>query len=84
MSDASAHPSGLPAARASLDPVIDIEEEILRLKSERNAMILAHYYQQSEIQDLGSPAAARASARTELSRAGAGPKTQGALPCLAV
>lgn len=30
----------------------DIESEIRRLKSERNAVILAHYYQESEIQDL--------------------------------
>ncbi|MEM6989466.1 MAG: quinolinate synthase NadA [Myxococcota bacterium] len=31
---------------------MDLEEEILRLKAERNAVILAHYYQESEIQDL--------------------------------
>ncbi len=30
----------------------DLEEAILRLKRERNAIILAHYYQESEIQDL--------------------------------
>ncbi len=30
----------------------DLEEAILRLKRERNALILAHYYQESEIQDL--------------------------------
>jgi quinolinate synthase len=30
----------------------DLEGEILRLKKERNAVILAHYYQESEIQDL--------------------------------
>src|SRR5690348_16183219 len=32
--------------------VRDIEGEIKRLKAERNAIILAHYYQESEIQDL--------------------------------
>jgi quinolinate synthase len=31
---------------------LDIDEEILRLKKERNAVLLAHYYQESEIQDL--------------------------------
>src|ERR1043166_8307790 len=31
---------------------VDMEEEIRRLKVERNAVILAHYYQESEIQDL--------------------------------
>lgn len=31
---------------------IDYRAEILRLKSEMNAVILAHYYQESEIQDL--------------------------------
>ncbi len=30
----------------------DIEDEILRLKKERNAVLLAHFYQESEIQDL--------------------------------
>jgi quinolinate synthase len=30
----------------------DLEVEILRLKRERNAILLAHYYQESEIQDL--------------------------------
>jgi quinolinate synthase len=31
---------------------LDLESEILRLKKERNAVFLAHYYQESEIQDL--------------------------------
>jgi len=30
----------------------ELEEAILRLKRERNAILLAHYYQESEIQDL--------------------------------
>src|SRR3974377_402602 len=33
-------------------PGLDAESEILRLKKERNAVLLAHYYQESEIQDL--------------------------------
>lgn len=35
-----------------LDPTIDLEQEIRRLKKEKNAIILAHYYQESEIQDI--------------------------------
>ncbi len=31
---------------------MDLEQEILRLKKDLNAVILAHYYQESEIQDL--------------------------------
>src|SRR5271157_2504186 len=31
---------------------LDLEREIMRLKHELNAVILAHYYQESEIQDL--------------------------------
>jgi quinolinate synthase len=47
----------LPVARTparepvDLDPS-ELEAEIRRLKTERNAVILAHYYQESEIQDL--------------------------------
>jgi quinolinate synthase len=35
-----------------IDPSLNLREEILRLKKEMNAVILAHYYQESEIQDL--------------------------------
>ena len=42
-------PSGLAAGELSDD---ELESEIRRLKAERNAVILAHYYQESEIQDL--------------------------------
>jgi len=48
----------------------DLEAEIQRLKKERNAVILAHYYQDSEIQDLAdflgdSLALAQAAEKTE-------------------
>jgi quinolinate synthase len=33
-------------------PFLDLEGEILRLKRERNAVLLAHYYQDSEVQDV--------------------------------
>src|SRR5258706_5430433 len=31
---------------------MDLEAEVIRLKKERNAVLLAHYYQESDIQDL--------------------------------
>ncbi|BDU78720.1 quinolinate synthase NadA [Mesoterricola sediminis] len=36
----------------SIDPALDLAAEIARLRRERNAVILAHYYQEPEIQDL--------------------------------
>lgn len=36
----------------SIEEGIDLREEILRLKRERNAVIMAHYYQREEIQQL--------------------------------
>ena len=36
----------------AIDPGLDLEAEIARLKRERNAVILAHYYQDGEIQDI--------------------------------
>ena len=41
-----------PALDLLVDSRLDLETEIRRLKRERNAVILAHYYQDSEIQDL--------------------------------
>ena len=38
--------------RAPIDPGLDLESEIRRLKKERNAVLLAHYYQESDIQDV--------------------------------
>lgn len=35
-----------------VDPSLDLEAEIVKLKRERNAVLLAHYYQDSEVQDL--------------------------------
>jgi len=39
-------------ARAPIDPSLVLDDEIARLKIERNAVILAHYYQDSDIQDV--------------------------------
>ena len=41
-----------PPDLASVDPTLDLTEEIRRLKRQKNAVLLAHYYQEEEIQDL--------------------------------
>jgi quinolinate synthase len=43
--------AALPASPV-IDPSLDLEQEILRLKRERNAILLAHYYQDGEVQDV--------------------------------
>jgi quinolinate synthase len=40
------------AAPRPIDPTLDLEEEIGRLKKDKNAVILAHYYQDSDIQEV--------------------------------
>jgi quinolinate synthase len=40
------------AAPKPVDPSLDLEDEIAKLKKSKNAVVLAHYYQDSEIQDV--------------------------------
>ncbi|MCG3138561.1 MAG: Quinolinate synthase A [Phycisphaerae bacterium] len=42
----------LSLTRPAVDPSLDLEGEIRRLKDELHAVILAHYYQEDEIQDI--------------------------------
>ena len=42
----------MPATQSPVDPSLDLFAEIDRLKRERKAVILAHYYQDPDIQDL--------------------------------
>ncbi|CAA7625269.1 Quinolinate synthase A [Magnetospirillum sp. LM-5] len=45
-------PSPGALTEADIDPTLDMVEAINRLRREKNAVILAHYYQEGEIQDL--------------------------------
>lgn len=42
----------LTPAPALIDPTLDLDVEIRRLKRERRAVLLAHYYQDSEVQEM--------------------------------
>ena len=42
----------LPPDISSIDPRLDLEAEIRQLKRQKNAVLLAHYYQEEAIQDL--------------------------------
>jgi quinolinate synthase len=44
------HPA--PPDLTSIDPRLDLEAEIVRLMRQKNAVLLAHYYQEEAIQDL--------------------------------
>jgi len=52
MTDTVVLPPPGALTEASLDPTLDLAAEIDRLRREKNAIILAHYYQDGEIQDL--------------------------------
>ncbi|MCC7144553.1 MAG: quinolinate synthase NadA [Candidatus Eisenbacteria bacterium] len=62
--------TALVTAQAPIDPSLDLEAEIGRLRKERRAVLLAHYYQENVIQDLAdhvgdSLALAQAAAKTD-------------------
>lgn len=52
MTDTVVLPSPGAATEADLDPTLDLVAAIDTLRREKNAVILAHYYQDGEIQDL--------------------------------
>jgi len=52
MTDTLRMPAPTAKTLQDIDPHLDLEAEINRLRTEKNAVILAHYYQEGEIQDL--------------------------------
>ena len=52
MGDAAVLPAYTEPDIGTIDPRLDVEAEIRRLKVEKNAVLLSHYYQENEIQDL--------------------------------
>ena len=70
LDESAGQPLDLSRRADSIDPTLDLFAEIRRLKAEKNAVLLAHYYQDSDIQDLAdhvgdSLALAQAAAKTE-------------------
>lgn len=52
MTDTVVLPASGALTASDIDPTLDFEAEISRLRREKNAIILAHYYQDGEIQDM--------------------------------